>query len=73
MFKRQQDTETMDAAILEVIAMLPQNHERTPRTTLFVEIAAALLIEMRKCGAIGWPTDRFEYLMAVLQQLEITR
>lgn len=73
MFRRSKkiDTETMDAALGEVIAMLPADRPRTTQTGLLVEVAAGLLIDMRARDVTKWPTDRFNLLLNVLDRLVV--
>lgn len=75
MFRRRKeiDAETMDAALREVIAMLPAERPRTAPTGLLVEVAAGLLLDMRACAVTTWPTDRFNLLLNVLDRLGVQR
>lgn len=65
------ETEDMDATLREVVGMLPADRERTVTTTLLVELAAGLLLEMRGSSGAAWPTDRFLLLLNVLDRLGV--
>lgn len=73
MFRRRKkiDTQTMYAALREVIAILPADRPRTVQTGLLVEVAAGLLLDMRACDVTRWPTDRFNLLLNVLDRLGV--
>jgi hypothetical protein len=67
------DTDAMDSALRELIAMIPPERDRTPLTALLLEIGAGLLIDMRSVPVTSWPTERFQLLLNVLDRLGVQR
>lgn len=67
------DTDVMDSALRELIAMIPPERERTPLTVLLLELAAALLLELRAANVAPWPTDRAQLFLDVLDRLGVQR